>query len=374
LRLARHPHIVELTDAFERDRFLFLVMEHVSGGELFSAFADPCVSVTESCVGAVGYQLFQALRHLHDLRVIHRDVKAENILLTCNPAKTNAWHVKLIDFGLAIRMETTPCIFRMCREQDVPFEDLICGTAYYCAPEVWINDYGPKVDVWAAGVVLYLALLGNFPFYDRNQNVVEEMICNIDLRPTYMAASMAGLSYQVTDKARDCLEALLVKDHTDRLTSAAALNHRWLKDSVNLAKDQPDRIRRSSHSERNNARQRQAERSAPRSQSALLSNERQLANGDQVIPLTVRSKAGRAAARAPVDVSMERSRTAALEGLKQQRPPDSCMRKVGPTAARTAWRSQSRDVEVPQKDREGRPPEASLSDSDVEDAGSFCCQ
>ncbi|CAK0839740.1 unnamed protein product [Prorocentrum cordatum] len=100
----------------------------------------------------------------------------------------------------------------MCREQEPPLEDLVCGTAYYCAPEVWVNDYGPKVDVWAAGVVLYLALLGTFPFYDRDPNMVEVMICNMDLEPSYVSPCMKGLGYRISGLARECLEALLVKD------------------------------------------------------------------------------------------------------------------------------------------------------------------
>jgi len=376
LRLTRHPHIVELVDAFEKDRFLFLVMEHVGGGELFGNLADPCVPVTESCVGAVGHQLFQALKHLHELSVVHRDVKAENILLQSNPAKSGAWHIKLVDFGLATKVETaSSCLFSMCREQEAPLEELICGTAYYCAPEVWINDFGPKVDVWAAGVVLYLALLGAFPFYDRDPNMVEVMICNVDLEPSYKAPCMQGLGYRISGLAKECLEALLVKDHEDRLSAAGALSHRWLKNAVRRASaTEPDRLRRGSLLDRGIPFGRQAGRQPQRAQSELLGDPYGLVDGDQVIPFTVRSKAGRAAARAPVEPATERSRTAALEGLKARSPRELGMCKVGPAAHRISWRSQSRDIEVPQKDRDGLPLDTSLSDSDVEDAGAFCCR
>jgi serine/threonine protein kinase len=389
LRSVRHPHIVELIDVFEKERWLFLVMECIQGGELFSALADPRVPVTEACLGCVGRQLLQALRHLHDRSVVHRDVKAENILLLSNPAKTNSWHIKLIDFGLAMRLERSPCIFSMCTDQEVPFEELVCGTAYYCAPEVWVNDYGPKVDIWAAGVVLYLALLGTFPFYDNDADLLEAMICSTDTEPSYKPnCEKECPAYRVSVQARQCLEALLVKEEDARPSSAAALQQPWLLHSKCA---QVDTASPSSAfaSFRTGGALAGRQASAP----ALLCEARPLEAGDQIIPFAVRSKAGRAAARPPVDAAMEQSRTSALEALKarvtlRESPGCPALQKVVSSSSHASsfsWRSpprcQSRELEMEQlctqdavlrwTDRDFTADTA-LTDSDVDESVACC--
>lgn len=321
LMAVRHPHIIELVDVFERGRWLFIVMECASGGEFFESFANSRLSVAESCVAAVSCQLLQALRHLHDRNIIHRDVKAENILLASNPAETDSWHVKLVDFGLATRLEPPQCGFGLFSGlcQEMPLEEVICGTAYYCAPEVWANCYGPKVDVWAVGVVMYLAVLGTFPFYDKDVTALEALISNPDEEPRFRnACAKECPNYQVSTQAHDCVAALLVKDQEVRPDAAAALAlvQSWLLDTK-CPGSIPGRLR------------------SGRSRSTSSEGSRCgfLQEGDQVIPLPIRAKAGRAAARPPVDQATDRSRTDALEAMKANAGGD----KQGPA-------------------RQGRPP------------------
>jgi len=309
LKAVKHPHIVELVDVFEKERFLFLVLECIQGGELFSAFADPNVTVTEGSVATVGRQLFGALRHLHEQRVVHRDVKAENILLASHPGRTNHWHIKLIDFGLSMRMEQPACLFSSCRDQDTHMEELICGTAYYCAPEVWINDYSPKVDVWAAGVVMYLILLGTYPFRDPDAAKLESMICNLDLLPTFKATCQKECpDYQISPGAKRTLAELLAKEPENRPHAAAVLQLPWLKAS---------KQRRSSRARCTEPRQRELGPSKLPS-----ADEMEGQQGSEYepnpIPMPIRAKAGRAAARPPVDPSTEQSRTKDLEALKRR--------------------------------------------------------
>eukprot|EP00929_Paragymnodinium_shiwhaense_P098236 TRINITY_DN59753_c0_g1_i1.p1 TRINITY_DN59753_c0_g1~~TRINITY_DN59753_c0_g1_i1.p1 ORF type:complete len:492 (+),score=126.58 TRINITY_DN59753_c0_g1_i1:72-1547(+) len=307
LKAVRHPHIVELYDCFEQERWLFLVMEYISGGELFSALANPRLNVTESVVAHIGGQLLEALHHLHEHFVVHRDVKAENILLDTNPLKTGEWHIKLVDFGLALRVERPSCIFNMtCRDQ-APLEELICGTAYYCAPEVWVNDYGPKVDVWAAGVVMYLALLGRFPFYDQDAGVLEAMICNPMEFPAFEPVkAKESEHYQVSMWARDCLEQLLQKDSQHRPTAQEALNIEWLQKGLNFEGGGNFQDHRSA---------------------SMRSDAHLLNMGDQPIPAVVRVKAGKAAARPAVDPDKERLRSTALECLKERAQAQSQLKR-----------------------------------------------
>mmetsp|Transcript_97387 Transcript_97387/g.197901 ORF Transcript_97387/g.197901 Transcript_97387/m.197901 type:complete len:449 (+) Transcript_97387:112-1458(+) len=305
LMAVRHPNIIELVDVFEKGRWLFIVMECASGGEFFEAFADSRLSVAESCVAAASCQLLGGLRHLHDRQIIHRDVKAENILLASNPVETDSWHVKLVDFGLATRLEPPQCGFGLFSGlcQEMPLEEVICGTAYYCAPEVWANCYGPKVDVWAVGVVMYLAVLGNFPFYNKDVSTLEALITNPDEEPRFAAACAKECpNYQVSSQAHDCVAALLVKDQEARPDAAAALSlvQSWLLDTkcpLGSLAGRPRSCRSRSTS----------------SEGSRLGYPQE---GDQVIPLPIRAKAGRAAARPPVDQATDRSRTDALEAMK----------------------------------------------------------
>jgi len=230
LRSLTHPNIVELVDAFGHGRWLFLVTECIEGGELFRSISNPKLAVTEGCIAVVGRQLLLALQHLEERQVVHRDVKAENIILASDPAKGDgSWCAKLIDFGLAMRMEQPTAFFGTCSVHEVRPEDLLCGTGYYCAPEVWAGDYGPHTDIWAAGVVLYLALLGTFPFCSRDPEGLEAKICSPCSEPSFQPAGQKECKgYQVSESARACLTALLTRDVDERPAAEQALELPWL--------------------------------------------------------------------------------------------------------------------------------------------------
>jgi len=178
-------------------------------------------------------------------------------------------------------------MFASCQKQ-TNAQDIICGTLYYCAPEIWLNDYGPKVDVWALGVLLYLALYGSYPFYDRDPNIVEVKICKEGEEPPWRPASKACPAYRPSPAASECLSTVLEKDPLERPSADEALSTTWFRNG-------------------------RAEKPAAGSLQA------QVGQGiDQPVPLDLRLKAGRAAARAPVSATKERGRTAALLALKAQ--------------------------------------------------------
>ena len=298
LQSISHPYIVKLIDVFEKERWLFLVMD-LMGGPLFQALANPRIAVTEGCCALIGSQLLQALEHLHLHRIVHRDVKAENIMLLEDPGKTRRWHIKLIDFGLALRIENSSSfMFKMC-QQEPPLEHLVCGTAYYCAPEVWFHDYSFSVDVWAAGVVLYLALFGQFPFHDRDPARLEVLICEEEQEPAYRPiCAQDHPTYQVSNVAQSCLKQLLTKAREDRPDATTALGLEWLA----------------------------AARKSYRSKSfggskhlgPTLAGIQLVASWDQVIPPTLRAKAGRAALPPQIAAAAEERRTQALEAVKMR--------------------------------------------------------
>jgi len=219
-----------------------------------------------------------------------------------------------------MRIAQQPCMLWMCREQ-APLEELICGTAYYCAPEVWVNDYGPKVDVWAAGVVLYLALHGIFPFYDRDPSALEGLICKPQVRPSFRPVCAKECpQYQVSEEAHMCLQLLLTKEYTRRPSATSASAEPWLRDAAKRAQ----RSRSSSM------------RQQPPSFGAGINTPE--GKDDYVVPGPVRAKAARAAARPPVDRQREQGRTAALEALKARASQDAVAafaRRRGPHSPAT---------------------------------------
>lgn len=305
LQSISHPYIVKLIEVFEKERWLFLVMDLIVGGQLFQALANPRIAVTEGCCALIGSQLLQALEHLHLHRIVHRDVKAENIMLLDDPGKTRHWHIKLIDFGLAIRMENSSSLmFRLC-QQEPPLEHLVCGTAYYCAPEVWFHDYTFSVDVWAAGAVLYLALFGQFPFHDRDPARLEVLICEEDQEPAYRPVCQQDHpTYQASSVAINCLKQLLIKAREDRPDATAALALEWLA--------APRKCSRSGEWFH-------AKPSGPSGYlGPTVAGIHLVGPWDQVVPPTLRAKAGRAALPPQIAAAAEEKRTAALEAVKMR--------------------------------------------------------
>ncbi|XP_018618987.2 hormonally up-regulated neu tumor-associated kinase homolog [Scleropages formosus] len=148
-QMVRHPNIVQLLDVLETESSYYLVMELCTGGSIMDQLLEK-KRMGETEVRKYVRQLVEAVEHLHRAGVVHRDLKAENILLDEND------NVKLTDFGLSNCAE-------MLGYTD-PFSTQ-CGSPAYAAPELLSHKkYGPKVDVWSIGVNMYAMLTGNLPF------------------------------------------------------------------------------------------------------------------------------------------------------------------------------------------------------------------
>ncbi|CAI6000472.1 unnamed protein product [Closterium sp. NIES-64] len=148
-RARGHPRIVSMHEALEDARAVHIIMELCHGGELFHRIVTR-QRYSEPAAASVARQLASALAFLHARGVAHRDVKPENILL-CSRADDTS--IKLTDFGAAaLLLPGTQCTERV-------------GSPYYLAPEVLTEQYGLQADVWSAGVVLFVLLLGSPPFF-----------------------------------------------------------------------------------------------------------------------------------------------------------------------------------------------------------------
>eukprot|EP00171_Calliarthron_tuberculosum_P009937 IDg9937t1 len=217
MRRMSHPNIVNTYDIFVSLSHLYLVIEFMQGGELFDIIADQG-HLSERNASQVIREIIVAVRYLHANGVVHCDIKPENIL-----CKTQTWplQVKLCDFGLASVVEMS----------DAPNASMtaMSGTPGYVAPEVIRRkQYGPPVDMWAVGVILYILLSGRMPFYGRSD--VET------LRRTALGQySFPEREWRnISDDAKSLVRSLLQLNPEKRLTAEAALHHRWLLDSAAL--------------------------------------------------------------------------------------------------------------------------------------------
>jgi serine/threonine protein kinase len=132
--------------------WIFIVMEYCDRGNVYSAQGqrEGGVFAFAECMHMLR-SVLEGLRHIHELNLIHRDIKAENILLLTDPDQPYGYRAKICDLGF-------------CREDDDNV-NTFCGTTSYMAPEIFRKSvYDNKVDVWAVGVLMFRMLFGDFPF------------------------------------------------------------------------------------------------------------------------------------------------------------------------------------------------------------------
>uniref|UniRef100_A0A8C6TXR6 non-specific serine/threonine protein kinase n=1 Tax=Neogobius melanostomus TaxID=47308 RepID=A0A8C6TXR6_9GOBI len=217
LRKVKHPNIIMLIEEVDTPAELCLVMELVklalgTGGDLFDAITSSA-KYTERDASVMVYNLAAALKYLHSLHIVHRDVKPENLLVFEYPDGTKS--LKLGDFGLATVVEG-------------PLYT-VCGTPTYVAPEIISESgYGLKVDIWAAGVITYILLCG-FPPFRSEGNQQEELFEQIlqgrlDFPSPYWD--------NITDSAKELIGQMLQVNAEVRYTALDVLSHPWVTEDV----------------------------------------------------------------------------------------------------------------------------------------------
>ncbi|XP_024942754.1 serine/threonine-protein kinase DCLK1 isoform X2 [Cephus cinctus] len=208
LRQVCHPNIISLITEQETTDQLFLVMELVKGGDLFDAIAA-ATKFSEAEASVMVSHLTSALAYLHSHHIVHRDVKPENLLVEMEGSHVRC--LKLGDFGLA----------QVVRE---PLYT-VCGTPTYVAPEILAEvGYGLKIDVWAAGVILYILLCG-FPPFVSPENEQEELFERI-LGGQYEFTSPYWDC--ISDSAKELISNMLQAQPELRFSAEDVLDHPWL--------------------------------------------------------------------------------------------------------------------------------------------------
>ncbi|KAI9098709.1 kinase-like domain-containing protein, partial [Phlyctochytrium arcticum] len=200
MKLLNHPHIVRLYEVIDTPKELYLIMEYASGGEIFD-YLVAHGRMKEKEARRHFRQIVSAIDYCHSLHVIHRDLKAENLLLDGN------MNVKIADFGFS--------------NQFSPGQRLNtwCGSPPYAAPELFQGkEYsGPEVDIWSLGVVLYVLVCGALPFDGSTL---------AKLRARVLAGKFKVPFYMSTDCER-LIKRMLQLDPTKRITLDQVKEDKW---------------------------------------------------------------------------------------------------------------------------------------------------
>ncbi|KAI9313147.1 hypothetical protein BX666DRAFT_1980059 [Dichotomocladium elegans] len=211
LRKVRHPYIVKLYDVLETERYIGIILQCASGGELFEYILVHSY-LKERDASRLFAQLISGVHYMHQKNIVHRDLKLENLLLDRNR------NIIITDFGFANQFSS-------------PQDDLMstsCGSPCYAAPELVISDglyVGSAVDIWSCGVILYAMLCGYLPFDDDPANPDGD---NINLLYKYILNTELAFPDYVSPEARDLLRKMLVPDPAKRCTMHTVMTHPWL--------------------------------------------------------------------------------------------------------------------------------------------------
>ncbi|XP_056093895.1 calcium/calmodulin-dependent protein kinase IGa [Rhinichthys klamathensis goyatoka] len=206
LKRIKHDNVVALEDFYETRTHYYLVMELVSGGELFDRILDRGV-FTEKDASRVIKQVLEAVSYLHQNSIVHRDLKPEN-LLYYSPEE-NA-KIMISDFGLS-------------KMADHGVMSTACGTPGYVAPEVLAQKpYSKAVDCWSIGVITYILLSGYPPFYEENETRLFSKIMKAEY------AFHSPYWDDISESAKDFIRHMLEKNPNKRFTTEQALGHPWI--------------------------------------------------------------------------------------------------------------------------------------------------
>ncbi|XP_015937659.1 calcium-dependent protein kinase SK5 [Arachis duranensis] len=214
--LSEHPNVVRIHGTYEDISNVHLVMEVCEGGELFDRIVKKG-QYSEREAAKVIKTIVEVVESCHSLGVMHRDLKPENFLF--DSVEEDA-KLKATDFGLSVFYKPGES-----------FTDVV-GSPYYVAPEVLRKHYGPELDVWSAGVILYILLSGVPPFWAETEQGIFRQIL------------MGKLGFHsepwpsISGSAKDLIRKMLDRNPKTRLTAHQVLCHPWIVDD-NIAPDKP---------------------------------------------------------------------------------------------------------------------------------------
>jgi len=206
INLKEHPNIVALKDVLEDDDHVYIVMELCEGRTILD-YIYQNGTFDEPRAAQMIKEIASAIKACHDFGIIHRDLKLNNLLFQ---TKDKGSTLKVIDFGLAQFFDRGDVLTN------------VIGSPAYMAPEVMERTYGPKVDIWSLGVVLYDLLVGFHPFNGSTfTDVYEEIMKCRDL-------FVEDLWPYISKGAKDLIQRMLTYNVNERLSASEVLKHPWI--------------------------------------------------------------------------------------------------------------------------------------------------
>ncbi|KAM6238210.1 serine/threonine-protein kinase SIK2 [Porphyrio hochstetteri] len=201
MKMLDHPHIIKLYQVMETKSMLYLVTEFAKNGEIFDYLASHG-RLSESEARRKFWQILSAVEYCHGRKIVHRDLKAENLLLD------NNMNIKIADFG-----------FGNFYKNGEPLTTW-CGSPPYAAPEVFEGQQyeGPQLDIWSMGVVLYVLVCGALPFDGPTLPILRQRVLEGRFR----------IPYFMSEECEHLIRRMLVLDPSKRLTVAQIKEHKWM--------------------------------------------------------------------------------------------------------------------------------------------------
>ena len=218
MKKLNHPNITKILEVFEDGDYILISMEYINGGNLFS-FVKKRRKLSEKTAKYLFKQIILGIQHIHSHKIVHRDIKLENILIDLNN------NIKICDFGIGKILSYN---------RQLLYDK--CGTPMYMAPEILLSSKnhgyeGYPVDIWSAGISLYIMLSGTLPFNLNNNessSIDESSENNIELQYSIINNEPKHIE-KISDEARDLLNGLLNKNPNKRLTIDQILKHPWMQ-------------------------------------------------------------------------------------------------------------------------------------------------
>jgi len=220
-----HPNIIELVDVFEDTKYLHLVTELCTGGELFDRIiaksSSPEGHYSEHDAASIIRATLDAIAYCHARGIVHRDLKPENFLFLTESEESP---IKIIDFGLSRH-----------KDSDDELMKTKVGTPYYVAPEVLRREYNEACDIWSIGVITYILLCGYPPFYGDND---AEIFNSVRIGQFDFPSPEWD---DISDSAKDFVTFLLQLSAEQRPTAPMAMEHPWI--TQNAPTNYEDRVK-----------------------------------------------------------------------------------------------------------------------------------
>lgn len=206
-----NDRIVKLFETISTPDERILIMEYCEGGRLFDALKKSKALVNERIVCSLMEQLLEGVAYLHSKRIIHRDLKMENILLETDNLEVGL--IKLIDFGISVEMT------------DQGKLNKVVGSSSYMAPELVRGRYDEKIDEWACGMIMYILLTGLMPYKSKDFAQTRELILTKEIN--FDESALSTLS----PEGKKVMKQLLERDSEKRISARDVLESKWIKNN-----------------------------------------------------------------------------------------------------------------------------------------------